>query len=332
MKEEIAESRWKDYVTVYPKAVESYIERTASGDDEAVSRLAENWDQFKEIGRRSSGSAVGPKVDDPRWEALGEILATRASRDGDVVRFRKDHLGSRLIEPGRVESWIKETALSDGAPTTWIRVALGDGDRLESVESALAANRVPPENEFLVYRVPKSRWTHSLPVRDGGALWQLRRTARRVTAGFGWPEAVSSTFVLTDEAPERPFTFGYTEHLGEIVPAADWVELRVNPRAVSPEDLAAAYRLIRSNIIGGGKGKRRVRRLTPKSARLAVFWEKTEGEGMSTVKRRAEWNRRYPEWMYPDPGTNFGRDGRTAHRNVVGESKSIPLFISRPDG
>ena len=57
LKEEIAESQWNDYVTVYPKAVESYIDRTASGDEGAVSRR----DEIGTSSKRPAAAHQAPK-------------------------------------------------------------------------------------------------------------------------------------------------------------------------------------------------------------------------------------------------------------------------------
>lgn len=321
--EAIPEGRWSEFVTGYPEGVGTYLDRTEAGEEDALSRLAEAWDVFRKVGRHPRSPRVTVKVNDPRWSALGEILAMRAGRDADVTRFRGQYLDSGLIEPTQVETWIRGIAQSDGPPTTWVRVPLEGGGQPVSIEPLLAAGKLRVESELLEYQIPDSGWKRLIPIRQDGTLWQLRKTARRLTAQFGWPEATAVTFILTSVAPERPYTFGYTEHLGEIVPAANRLDLQVNPRAVSPEDLITAYRVIRSNIIGGSDQERRVRRLEKKAARLAVFWEETEG--MALPERRAEWNRRHPQWKYPDPGTNFGRDGRTAHRSVVGEEHMTRL-------
>ena len=81
------------------------------------------------------------------------------------------------------------------------------------------------------------------------------------------------TFILTDEPPPQPLTFGYTTHEStSLVPTMDWLELRVNPRAVSPRELDKAYRKLRSGLMEIN----RVDPISHKTAALAVHWERTK--------------------------------------------------------
>ena len=121
-------------------------------------------------------------------------------------------------------------------------------------------------------------------------------------------------FVLTDVPPPRPMAFGWTIHEPPSkVPAMDWIELRVNPRAVSPRQLETAYRTLRSEKLGLS----RVDSMSEKTAALALHWEQSKGQPMG--EGRAEWNRLHPKWKYTESTGNFGRDARAAHAQATGE-------------
>ena len=128
-------------------------------------------------------------------------------------------------------------------------------------------------------------------------------------------------FILTDMPPPRPIVLGWTIHEPPSShDTMDWIELRVNPQAVSPRELETAYRNLRSENLG----LRRVDSMTQKTAALAVHWEQSKGQ--PTGVRRVEWNQRFPEWEYTDSTGNFGRDARAAHHQATGE----PQNTTRP--
>jgi hypothetical protein len=124
-------------------------------------------------------------------------------------------------------------------------------------------------------------------------------------------------FILTDVPPPRPMVFGWTiQRPPSKLPNMDWIELRVNPYAVSPRELETYYRKLRTEKLGLS----RVDSMSEKTAALALHWEQTNGQ--PTGDRRAEWNRLHPEWKYMEPTGNFGRDARAAHAQATGEDKA----------
>lgn len=329
LEQDIPEAEWVGFVGRQQKALNTFRDRVDDGDVEvATSYLANAFEADRDARRRVRRAEVAVPVKDPRWAALARILAIRANRDRDVVEFRRTHLGSGLISFEEVADWIKASADAEGPPTTWVTVPMGDDGRPVTLKAAMKAGTLSTHSELLQYLEPGSSWKRAIPTRYGGVLWELKRLAARLGAGFAWSEPIAVTFVLTGEAPKHPMTFGSTQHAGPL-PSTDWVELRVNPAAVAPEALSIAYRQIRQAMIGGGASDRRVRPLAEKAATLAVFWEEMGGpHGKGVGELRIAWNRRHPKWRYPD-SSNFGRDARNAHQNVVGESSdSLPPWLA----
>ncbi len=310
----ITAKEWADF-TELSEGFPNYLDRINGlepgrpEDDEeledALDRLLEAYESFKD-GRRSMrkkrSTALPDPEPDPRWSALAEILAVRARSDPDVVSFRRDVLQDQLIDISDVTNWIRKTAAADGPPTRFV------ADHLpEKVNRAREVIRYVSSFEGGQVQIT--------PIRIGGDLWELRMVARRLAHGFSWPEEWTVPFVLTDQAPERPMIFGYTIHESSSSSATmAWVELRLNPYAVSPRALENVYREIRSESFG----IKRIDSLSEKTAALAVHWE-TKPKGQSIHETRLNWNRRYPTWKYPKSARNFGRDARAAHAQVTGE-------------
>ena len=295
---------WENFQRDVPEAFFEYDadldedEKVAFGN---MSRTWHGWSKKGRGGRPEGEKAKSASGTDPRFAALAEVLTIRSRRDPDVIDFRRDILKGNLVGQDDVESWIKATADTDGPATRFVP----DHD-----------TGFPHFSKQLIRYVTtyEMGWVLAQPIRIGGKLWRLQGVARRITQGFGWPEEWMVTFILTDEPPPQPMTFGYTTHEStSLVPTMDWLELRVNPRAVSPRELDKAYRKLRSGLMEIN----RVDPISHKTAALAVHWERTKEK--SIMECRAEWNRLFPEWKYSEGTGNFGRDARAAHRQVVGE-------------
>jgi hypothetical protein len=303
----ITAEQWASFQRDFPADLAEYEADASVGDQEAaLEKLSYVWRGWKKgRGRPAERSGTeGASRTDPRWGALAEILTIRGRRDLDVIDFRRDELGDQLIGLDDIPRWIKQTAEADGPST-----------------------RLMPDHETPFRHVSKEfiryvdtyemGWVVPQPIRIGGRLWRLRGVARRIAQGFGWPEQWAVPFILTDVPPPRPLVFGWTIHeQPSKISTMDWVELRVNPRAVSPRDLETYYRRLRSEQFG----LRRVDSMSEKTAALAVHWEQTMGQ--STGRRRAEWNRRHRKWEYTESTGNFGRDARAAHAQATGEGRT----------
>jgi hypothetical protein len=315
----IPTKQWDNFRRDVPEAFGEYEADLENGYDVDAARRSFylSWNGWSKKGKGPRETVVPDDDPDPRWDALAEILVFRARQDPDVIDFRRDALGDKLIDPANVAEWIKATAETDGQPTAWVTVPEHDDHTWPtSRDEAIALGSYATSRELVEYTTGDG-WKHYQPVRLRGRLWHLRTVARRLVQGSGWPEAWTTTFILADQPPPRPMIFGYTiHHSSTTVPAMDQIELRVNPYAVGPRQLETVYRKIRSDELDIS----RVDAVSDKTAALAVLWEKTEGQ--TTSDRRGEWNRLHPEWKYPEPTGNFGRDARAAHRQVTGEGKS----------
>lgn len=320
--EAIKSHQWVNFAHQNEDTLSRFLELHNEGKESRSWEILDAaWTAHRRKGRKRSASDrshIPESIEDARWPALMEILQLRADSDRDVIQFRSDVLQDQLVSWDRLVDWMKSTAEADGKTTGWITVPMHDDRTPWSFEDAQSAIVGREWTETIPFVSPKSALVLSRGIRLGGTLWELRRIARRLVEGIGWPEAWTVTFIVTGETPDWPIVFGYDVH-DEWTPAMDWLELRVNPRAVSPVELLAVYRKVRSEMMGSKPDdERRMKRLSGKMAELAVFWERTDGK--TTGERRVEWNRMHPEWSYPKTtGGNFARDGRKAQRDVTGE-------------
>ena len=304
----ITAKQWATFERDCEAALAQYMADALEGDqDTAFERISNVWHGWWQKGKGLSAGNSDNETDsgaDPRWAAVAQILTLRARRDLDVIDFRRDELGDQLIGLDDIPQWIKQTAEADGPPTGLVP----DHETHIRQESSELIRYVSTYKGGLILLKP---------IRIGGHLWRLRAVARRIAQGFGWPEAWTVTFILTDVPPPRPMVLGWTIHEPPSkLPTMDWIELRVNPRAVSPRQLETAYRRLRSEKLGLS----RVDSMSEKTAALALHWERTIGE--STATRRGEWNRLHPKWKYTESTGNFGRDARAAHVQATGEGKN----------
>jgi hypothetical protein len=242
------------------------------------------------------GSDV-PKGEDPRWQALSEILALRAAWHPDVITWRNVHLPGGPIAPDEVEGFIER---------------LYEDDRRE-----LRAGKVAFTFEVFAYTTPAGE-QHKLGIAERGPLRELLGIGERLRRHFHWfpPDAVS--FVLTDVPPTFfPITCQIDVDrwagTSRIVIDAD---PRVPPTAIA-ETFAAARK---DEALSETEIGERFRPVHEKLARLAVFVARHR-KG-SWREQREQWNaecRR--EWTY---GTEreFARDAKRAWIAVVGERLS----------
>ncbi len=263
-----------------------------------------------------------PDKDKPnrRFEALSEIVAVLANRDEDVQKFRDEVLGGKLLLPEKVPEWIKAQKARE-SHTLSISIDVTAGEGLESRISEKAKqilNAIEKgQNWFLYvdktsgytlhYIVPGKKHMGAISINKDGILGQLKRLAGSFK-DF-WPEAWAVHFILTGEI--RPvsigtITFRQTSRALKII-------LELSPYLTGKE-VQELYFRERKSFLKMATGKTKVRELTDRHIKLAVFGVKELG---SWTKKMQKWNARYPQWKYSSKGT-FARDTRTAYERITG--------------
>jgi hypothetical protein len=150
-------------------------------------------------------------------------------------------------------------------------------------------------------------WVDRIPVRENGVLDRLRIISEELSRNYEWQAAQATAFVLTNEPPSiAPLMCTVRKRS---VPALSRIELTIDP-AMSPRELAEAYRKLRSQVVG-----RRHRNLTAKHSTLAVFRSSRPQRETLEESRRA-WNKQYPKWRYRAAST-FGTHCAVAMRRLL---------------
>ena len=248
-----------------------------------------------------------------------------------MVAFRKDILGGKLVPYEKVEGGIKDQAISDGPPTTWLEIpVIPVGDRASSLhealqyrpmtlgditsadapfyrdalglpnefqwqaESALISGRMPTLSH-LEYSVPNHAWIRVQPVARAGVLEGLVQVSRELRKSFPWKTAQATLFVLTGLCPEvKRVELGVR---GE--GASTRIYLFVDP-SVPPTEVAERYQHVRDGLLSRrtGASQRRMRGMSDKHLRLAAFVAECH-ESQSWQERMTAWNQAHPSAEYP---------------------------------
>lgn len=277
--------------------------------DEVVKGLARRVGQlldYRSAPRAAESREIAP---DGRDEALARVLGVLASRDGSVLRFRREVLRGRLMEPPRVAAWIRRRSRRDGPPS-FRRVVPVDADGTPLVTPLGFVEEVPLYLDFW----NEDGIERSEPIREDGVLWWLKKVCEWLGQEYSFSEPDGVTFVLSGHVPPAPRArAGWTSY--PRLPARSIVRLNVNPR-VSPREVADLYAIVRVQLLKHlGLGSRS-RPMTEHHAELAVF--AVEHEADSWEDLRLQWNAAHPDREFLDV-RRFIRDVRAAYRRVTGE-------------
>jgi len=254
-----------------------------------------------------------------RQQALSILLAEEAASDESVRDFRSRVLHDALPSPYEVEKWVRQQAKADGPATTWLTgVPVPRGHKIKpagrfittqpplTISSKHAARGL--QTRFLEYAVPGDKWSRLVPTAAGGVLEQLRHLSGLLARQYRWTEAQAVLFVLTGRTPLVALINATTSVPVDTMASAR-ITLIIDP-ALSPREVASAYRGVRRTILEGPH-----RSLSEKHTRLAVF-AAGMAEEETWAKGMAAWNRKYPKWQYGH-ATNFGRDCVQAQRRLL---------------
>jgi hypothetical protein len=262
--------------------------------------------------------------DKMRERAISQVLAAVTDRqDETVAQFRRDHLNGDTIAPGEVRDWVRRTAASDGAASSFIANVPWEAFQYNKQDgsytlpkdwaNALRFNKpiVPRRDggvdistlgriesdpclisQDLQYVAPASddnlrQEPIGEPVRAGGVLYELRRLAFYLLGAHEY---------WADD-PRQPYE--YRRLWGE-ARAATFVLTGYAPLVAEELFPLPSYR--------------GMHRQSAKHLQLAVFTERRAGEPLAT--RMDEWNRRFPAWGYLRT-TNFGWDSSQAVKRLM---------------
>ncbi|MCL4473886.1 MAG: hypothetical protein M1455_08115 [Actinobacteria bacterium] len=173
-----------------------------------------------------------------RRELLSEIYAREAAADSEIVAFREEVLGGKLLEWGEVETWIEKQIKqeeADDLPTHWLSISLPvsqkdfqkagltdrEGNAIAMTGREYVACEVKLFREKLKYAKPginintKSstkietlayskqgdKWPYHKAIKIGGVLDKLREISKALAEAYGWHEAEATSFILADIRP-----------------------------------------------------------------------------------------------------------------------------------
>jgi hypothetical protein len=236
-------------------------------------------------GRR--GARSQPSARERRLLAISDLLAEDALQNGAVQDFRESVLGGGLLDWAEVEAWVKHQATEDGKPTPG------------------------PRGGFLEYGLPDDNWCRRQPVAEQGVLGSLRALAARLAGLYRWQPAQATLFVLTDMIPfVSPLWAEMDWHLP--FEAMSRITLTVDP-ALSPREVADAYRKIRARFLGP-----RYRALSEKHVALALFAARKPA-GVTWREAMLSWNKanKADKKRVYSQETNFARDCTQALRRLL---------------
>lgn len=261
-----------------------------------------------------------------RQRALALHAAAVAERDGNVVRFRHQHLGGQTLNPEDVQPWIERMAAEDGESAIVLLAEASRGTRLRETEAgivpipAVVVDEAHPafDRTFKILRYALTDETGAgnvaggiVAVATGGALDELRQLDERMGATYGWPDGDGALFVLTGAIPVLKDISSDIEVCTP--PAFSRILLRIDLTS-TPEQVADEYKRLRH------------RNRTPslKFLRLAGWLSDRPPDEPNSVRMDA-WNHQCLEWgkaaepddwHYESP-SNFSRDCRDACNRLL---------------
>jgi len=289
----------------------------ADGDEESFRHLLQVVKDNRKLRRgrskrdRTQRGVVRP---DERSKALARIAASFAGRYRDVQRWRSASLGSQLLEPSEVASWIEEQAKRQGQPTRYEIVPIDAEGRLNP---RMVGRRRIGETFFeeISYRSADGE-PRRVPIREGCPLFGLKHVSALVARQFHWVEEDAVVFVLSGAAP--PPRYGRwqaieTQEVGVgVSPGLGMIHLEVAPH-MSAKRVSKLYKEARKKAFDG----RQPRAIGKLQADLAVFAGERNDGSRTLADLHREWNRGRRNGRYPDVRV-FRRAVKEAYERVTG--------------
>jgi hypothetical protein len=259
-----------------------------------------------------------------RESVFSAHLARLASNHRAVARFRKEALGGTLLSRTEAEGLLASPApyllsaqvfrdraiplLGHRAEAKCRRSTERNGAWTERVELKIKWQKSSARFRFTIARTIHDRtwldvFSHLFgtmspyPLMDYSLLGDLQKVSRSVAAFYPWQTWDAGWFILTGAIPSVPciqpaFTRRQGDRFNRIV-----LTLGVEPW-VSAKTVVRIYREYQRRLLG-----RDNRALGLKVLDVFEFVMKSrEGSEQSATweKLREQWNRKYPNWAYPD--------------------------------
>lgn len=326
-----------------------------------TTEVADLADDYLEIEADLSGSVEPRPIhserrrtklygDDKRSRALARILVEMAAAEEELISFRREVLGDKLLDDGELVDWLQREARSQPI-VRMERITLpegvdgydpvsqqGDGnpyaDWLEAVASAARAQGLTQAfahtsaYETLAYVGPRDTLVRNLLINPGTRLARLKSLANHLSVRYHWGEAIAVAFVLTGFEP--PLHTAMVTTMRRPMPALDRIAIEVDPR-LAAADVAKIYSQTRGTL-----WRVRDKEMRDKHLALAVFAELHRDARETWPQLRSHWNETieeaqprlgfeepHPEWQYDDaatdsPARRFAMDCRNAWSRVTG--------------
>jgi len=268
-------------------------------------------------------------------DVYSRIIAAEVSRLPEVMLFRAEVLGGKLLAPDDIPAWLKAREAEQGPATRIARVeyALPNDFKLprggkQAVVRALS--KLPsvrlwvesPSVEILTYETEGLHCedeTVEVSVRYRSPLWRLKRLAEYLTATqplfatdslFGGELTSAIRFLLSGTPPGSVAMTVY--RIEQYLPRCriDF-DLRM-PLEVNRECIAAIFKIARLRMC---RSRHRNRPLSQKHGELAVYL--AEHSEMPWPRLMESWNEAYPKWAYTN-WRAFARDAKAAWCRVTG--------------
>jgi hypothetical protein len=318
---------------------ERYISEVLEGEsdlDDLTERYLEVEGYFRDDARKPKDeSRIVPP--DQRGIALSKILANEASKDDDVMSYRKDYLNNILMSWEEAVAWIKEKKKEEGKPTLYIKelpipenINVGFSDIQASWVRNIAKDLIHKKEikpvgvlrKDLEYVTPEQVYTTSVPVKKGGALDSLRLLSETLSNKFNWPKAAASIFVLTGKIYITPKA-RITTHINPSYPALSTITIETLP-STSWREVENIFSESRKMLLGKGQRDKPITQAW--RADLAVFVAE-HNDGRSWREAMELWNNQHPvpSDRKRKPGedyissSTFARDGRQAYEKITGK-------------
>lgn len=268
-------------------------ERAAQGSSARVrlrSRGAVLGRSLRRLGRSARKSATKRVVKESapirlldrapgdRQEVVSFLLAEEAGKNPEVMSFREQCLGNRLLQLEQVGAWIADWAEENSAD--------GQAGTLEYL--------------------PADSWPLRKPAPQGGVLDRLRLLGARLADIYGWEQSQASTFVLAGVVPLVPAIREDTVG-GVPISATTRIVLEIDP-VVTPRELVKHYKRVRARVAQDATGG-----VTGKQCKLAVF---VAGRSDAWPDLMEGWNKEFPKWSYAEVA-RFQRDAVSARRALM---------------
>jgi hypothetical protein len=207
------------------------------------------------------------------------VSTLRVTREATMAAFLAHYVQEDPADRWRIRAFRAEVlgqpSMSVGAAARWIR-----REASHATANAPAGTTRPDRVRLLAYVTSQNAWVQRVVAAPGTSLDRLRTIADDVATFCGWAQARATMFVLTGQWPETPAIAGRVEWKSPLA-ARSRIVLTIDP-SCPPREVTAAYRGLRK------KHFRRIRRLTPPHARLAVFAQ--QYGHLPVVEQMAQWN------------------------------------------